>query len=166
MNETFRACIRRLSSLHAPLGRWTPLAASCLFAAAGWAGPGILREIAFLGASALVVLIGADIVQSFIDRDSFPEHAHPGPKLTFPMLLLRGMLTLALGDMYSFLLFIGVGPWTPFSLWPVLFLLCGFIAWRNVALWYEEGVEFEGELAEVEQQHSSAAHPGRAAPTP
>jgi hypothetical protein len=155
MNGTLRAFLRWLSTLHAPLGRWTPLAASCLFAVAGMAGPGILRGLAYMGAMALVVLIGADIAQSFIDRDSFPQH-HPGVVLTLPMLIVRGGLTLVLGGVYSFLLFIGMGFWTPFVLWPVLFLICSFIAWRNVALWYEQGEEFEAELAEAERRQHPA----------
>lgn len=132
---------------------------------AGMAGPGILRGLAYLGAMALVVLIGADIAQSFIDRDSFPQH--PGVVLTLPMLIVRVGLTLVLGGIYSFLLFIGMGFWTPFVFWPVLFLICSFIAWRNVALWYEKGVAFEEELAEAGQQPSSTKHPPRhVAPTP
>jgi len=137
-----------LASLHAPLGRWTPIAASLLFAAAGLSHSGFLRMLAYSGACVLVVLIGADIAKSLIDGHSYPEH-RPVP-LTLPLLMLRVVLTALLGCFYSFLVFLGLGPFTPFVLWPVILAICLFIAWRNLDLWYEQGAEFEKELKEEE----------------
>lgn len=74
------------------------------------------------------------------------------------MLALRVLLTAVLGSFYSFLVLVGMGPFTPFGFWPLLFVICCGIAWRNVDLWYEEGAKFEEELAE-EAQHQAAHLP-------
>lgn len=68
------------------------------------------------------------------------------------MLSVRIMLSLALGSLYSFLVLAGVGLWMPFIFVPVIFLMCCFVAWRNISLWYEQGEEFEDAL--VEAQHA------------
>lgn len=134
------------------------MAASALFAAGGLAHNRFLGTLAYFGAICLVVLIGADILNSFIDQHAYPWHRPT--VLTLPMLCFRVLLTFVLGSFYSFLIFVGIGPFTPFGLWPLLFLICCGIAWRNVDLWYEEGAEFEQELAE-EAQHQ-ASHMGSA----
>lgn len=155
MRDRLRAVILWLASLHAPLGRWTPIAASLLFAGAGLSHSGFLRMLAYGGACVLVVLIGADIAKSFIDRHSYPYH---GPvTLTFPMLMLRVLLTALLGGFYSFLVLLGLGPFTPFILWPAILAMCCFIAWRNIDLWYEQGAEFEEELKEEEVTRNTVA---------
>jgi len=75
------------------------------------------------------------------------------------MLAFRALLTLVLGGAYSYMVFIGIGFWTPFVLWPVLFVVCCMVAWRNVEIWYEQGAEFEEELKKAEaQEHSGLAH--------
>src|SRR5689334_3937586 len=106
MSETSRAFIRRLSSLHAPLGHWAPIAASALFAGAGISHSSFLRFLAYSGASIFIILIGADIVASFIDRHAFPDpHTHHCVVLTLPMLTARVLLAAALGSLYTFLVF-------------------------------------------------------------
>jgi hypothetical protein len=59
---------------------------------------------------------------------------------------------MALGSLYSFLIFAGIGLWMPLIFLPLIFLACCFIAWRNVSLWYEQGEEFEESLAEAEHR--------------
>jgi hypothetical protein len=156
MGENLSKLVRRLAALHAPLGHWAPIAASALFAGAGISHSAFLRFLAYSGASIFIILIGADIVASFIDRHSFPDpRTHHCAVLTLPMLIARVMLAAGLGSVYTFLVFIGVGPWTPFIFLPAIFLVCCFVAWRNVSLWYEQGEEFEEALAEAEQhQHA------------
>ena len=156
MSDDLRKLVRRLAALHAPLGHWAPLAASVLFAGAGISHSALLRFVAYSGASIFIILIGADIVASFIDRHSFPDpRTHHCVVLTLPMLIARVMLAAGLGSLYAFLVFIGVGPWTPFIFLPAIFVLCWFVAWRNVSLWYEQGEEFEAALAEAEaHQHT------------
>ena len=162
-----RKFVRRLADLHAPLGHWAPIAASALFAGAGISHSAFLRFLAYCGASIFIILIGADIVASFIDRHSFPDpRTHRCAVLTLPMLIARVMLAACLGSLYTFLVFIGVGPWTPFIFLPAIFLVCCFVAWRNVSLWYEQGEEFEQELKEAERshRHSNFSLPGRGTP--
>jgi hypothetical protein len=72
------------------------------------------------------------------------------------MLLVRALLSAILGVIYSSLIFAGVGPWTPFIFLPVIFLVCCFVGWRNVSLWYQQGEEFEKALAESEQRKNMA----------
>jgi hypothetical protein len=157
VGEDLRKLVRGLAALHAPLGHWAPIAASALFAGAGISHSAFLRFLAYCGASIFTILIGADIVASFVDRHSFPDpRVHHCAVLTLPMLIARVMLATALGSLYTFLVFIGVGPWTPFMFLPAIFLVCCFVAWRNVALWYEQGEEFEQALAEAEQRKSTA----------
>lgn len=67
------------------------------------------------------------------------------------MQVVRVILCVALGSLYSLLIFAGIGLWMPFILLPVIFLASCFIAWRNVSLWYEQGEEFEEALAETEE---------------
>lgn len=150
MGENLRKLVRWLAALHAPLGHWAPIAASALFAGAGLSHYSFLRFLAYSGAS-IFILIGADIVGSLIDRHSFPDpRTHHCVVLTLPMLIARVMLAAGLGSVYTFLVFIGVGPWTPFIFLPAIFLVCCLVAWRNVSLWYEQGEEFEQVLAEAE----------------
>lgn len=111
--------------------------------------------LAYGGACILVVLIGADIAKSLIDRHSYPDHRPL--KLTLPMLTLRVVLTAILGFFYSFLVFIGLGPFTPFILWPIILAMSCLIAWRNLDLWYEQGVKFAEEMKEEESVRSVVA---------
>lgn len=146
LSDYLRTLIRWLASLHAPLGRGSPFAASALFLVAGFAHSRLVHSLAYLGACAVLALIAADIAKSFIDPGSFPlRRAAP---LTWPIFAFRLLLTACLGGIYSFFVFVGVGPWMPILVWPVILAICFFIAWRNVDLWYEEGAEFEEELAE------------------
>lgn len=150
MGEDLRKLVRRLAALHAPLGHWASIASSALFAGAGISHSAVLRFLAYSGASIFIILIGADIVASLIDRHSFPDpRTHHCVVLTLPMLIARVTLAAGLGSLYTFLVFIGVGPWTPFIFLPAIFLVCCFVAWRNVSLWYEQGEEFEAALAEA-----------------
>jgi hypothetical protein len=156
VGEKLRTAIRWLESVHAPLGRWTPLAASALFAVAGIFRSPFLRGLTHSGAIILAMLIAADIAGSLIDRQSFPDLSkHRGVPLTLPMLLFRILLTAIMGSIYTALIFGGIGAAMPFLfLLPLIFLGCCFVAWRNVSLWYEQGEEFEEALSEEESaQH-------------
>jgi len=68
------------------------------------------------------------------------------------MQVMRVILSVSLGSLYSFLIFAGIGLWMPLIFLPMIFLVCCFIAWRNVSLWYEQGEEFEEMLAEAEHR--------------
>ncbi|HXA85813.1 MAG TPA: hypothetical protein VNZ47_12100 [Candidatus Dormibacteraeota bacterium] len=149
-----RRLIRWLSSLHAPLGRWAPLAGSCLLAGAHFFHSGFVRFLAYSGSAVLAILIASDIVRSFIDTHSFPERSRHPNNASLPMICVRLMLSVALGSLYSFLVLAGVGLWLPFMFLPAIFLLCCFVAWRNISLWYEQGEEFEDTLVEALHERS------------
>jgi hypothetical protein len=164
VGENFKASIRWLAGLHAPLGHWAPIAASALFAASSLSHFTLLRVLAYSGAIVLAILVAADVARSFIDEQSFPAQTGHA-KLTLPMLAFRLLLTGVLGSIYTFLVFTGLG-WAPFILLPVLFVICSLIAWRNVDLWYAQGVKFEEELKEEEHHQSTrfSQVPGRRMP--
>jgi hypothetical protein len=165
--EKLRALILWLAELHAPLGHWTPLATSGLFAVSGLSHSTFLRVLAYLGALAMALLIGADVARPFVDPHFYPDHpASSRPPLTLPMLAFRLLLTGILGSIYTFLVFVGMGFWAPFVLLPFLFVICSLIAWRNVDLWYEQGAEFEQQLKEAEgsQGHPHLSVTGRRTP--
>ncbi len=149
MPEKIRAFIDWLATLHAPFGHAAPFVASGLFAVAGISHIAPLRILAYCGATVLALLIAADITRSFLDG---PELSmNPGVKVPWPMLAFRALLTFLMASVYTSLMFVGMGLWMPFLLWPLIFGFACFIAWRNVALWYEQGMEFEKELTEAEQ---------------
>jgi len=129
-----------------------------MFAISGLSHSIFMRVIAYIGALVLALLIAADVARGFVDEHSFPDQpASARTPLTWPMLFFRLALTGILGSIYTFLVFIGIGFWAAFILLPFLFVICSLIAWRNVDLWYEQGVVFEQELTELErsQGHSN-----------
>ena len=71
------------------------------------------------------------------------------------MLSVRIVLSVALGSLYSFLVLAGIGLWMPFIFLPAIFLVCCFVAWRNISLWYEQGEEFEDALVEAQQERNT-----------
>ncbi len=152
LSDYLRLVVRWLASLHAPLGRWSPLAATGLFLLAGFSHLQGVHYLAYVGGCVLLVLFAADLAKTFIDEGSFP--LHPAPRMTWPMLAFRLLLTGLLGTGYSLAVWVGVGPWWPPIIWPAILFICFFIAWRNLQLWYEQGSEFEQELAEDSQHHA------------
>ena len=106
-----RSLIRWLSSLHAPLGRWAPLAGSGLLAGARFSHSGPVRVLAYSGSVVLAVLIVSDIARSFVDTHSFPDNGRHAVSL--PIMGVRIALSVALGGLYSFLVFAGIGFWMP-----------------------------------------------------
>lgn len=154
MGENIRKLIRWLAALHAPLGRWAPLAGAALLTCTRLLHSSFLRALAYSGSAVLAILIASDIARSFIDPHSFPDRkTNPAP-VSFPMQSVRMVLSVALGSLYSFLIFAGIGLWMPLIFLPPIFLACCFIAWRNVCLWYEQGEEFEDALVEAQHEHN------------
>jgi len=151
VGETLLSLIRWLSSLHAPLGRWAPLAGSALLAGAHFSHSGFVRVLAYSGSVVLAILIASDIARSFIDPHSFPDRSRHPDAVSLPMMGVRVVLSIALGSVYSLLVFAGIGFWMPLFFWPAIFVICCFVAWRNISLWYKQGEEFEDAL--VEAQH-------------
>jgi hypothetical protein len=159
VGENIRVLIRWLSSVHAPLGRWAPLAGAGLLTSTRLFHSGFLRTLAYSASAILALLIASDIAHSFIDPHAFPDRKRNPAPVSFPMQAVRIILSVALGSLYSFLIFAGIGLWMPFILLPVIFLACCFVAWRNVSLWYVQGEEFEEALVEAgEHPETQIAH--------
>ncbi len=146
LNDDLRRLLRWLASLHAPTGRWSTLVATGLFLAAGLSRSPLLHYMAYFSACVILILFAADLAKSFIDPASFP--LRPAPRMSWPILAFRLVLTALIGGTYSVCVWVGVGPWLPLLVWPVVLVICFAIAWRNLQLWYEQGAEFEQELEE------------------
>jgi hypothetical protein len=110
---------------------------------------GFLRALAYSASAILAILIASDIAHSFIDPQPFPEEKRNPAPVSLPMQIVRVVLSFTLGSLYSFLIFAGIGLLLPPIFWPVIFLACCFIGWRNVSLWYKQGEQFEEALAEA-----------------
>jgi hypothetical protein len=154
VGENIRKIFRWLSSVHAPLGHWAPLAGAGLLTSTRLFHSGFLRALAYSGSAVFAILIACDIARSFIDPHAFPARKMNPAPVSFLMQAMRVILSVGLGSLYSFLIFAGIGLWMPLILLPVIFLACCFVAWRNVSLWYEQGEEFEETLAEAQQVHN------------
>jgi hypothetical protein len=135
--------------LHAPLGRWAPLAGAGLLTSTRLFHSGFLRALAYSASAILAILIASDIARSFIDPHAFPQGKKNPAAVSLPMQVARFAFSIALGSLYSFLIFAGIGLLLPPIFWPVIFLACCFIGWRNVSLWYKQGEQFEEALAEA-----------------
>ena len=161
LRDHLRSLVRWLASLHAPTGRWSTLVATGLCLLAGLSHLLIVYYLAYFSACLLLMLFAADLAKSFIDPGSFP--LHPAPPMSWPMLAFRLLLTAIIGTTYSVCVWVGIGPWLPLIVYPVVLIVCFGVAWRNLQLWYEQGAEFEQELAE-EAGRAAAHRPG--APNP
>jgi len=146
MRDNLRRMIRWLASLHAPTGRWSALVATGLFLGARLTRSAFVYYLAYFTACVILILFAADLAKSFIDPGSFPQQ--PAPRMSRAMLVLRIVLTLVVGGAYSVCVWVGLGPWLPPIVYPAILCICLLIAWRNLELWYEQGAEFEQELAE------------------
>ncbi len=152
LGKTWRTFRRWTQSVHAPLGHGAPLAASALFAAAGLSRSPFLRIVAYGLATVLAFLIAIDLARSLLERNSM---APIRPQLD-KIAAVHILLTLFLAAVYTCLIFAGLGPWTPVSFVPPVFLLSGLVAWRNVRLWWREACDYEQELKEAEQMEKAA----------
>ena len=130
------------------------MAGSGLLAGAHFFHSGFVRIVAYSASIVLAILIASDIARSFIDTHSFPDRSTHPNNVSLPMISVRVVLTVALGSLHSVLVIAGIGLWMPFIFLPVLFLVCCFVAWRNVSLWYEQGEDFEKALAEAQHERN------------
>lgn len=151
MGEDFRTFLRWLQSLHAPFGRFSPLVASALFAAARFIPFSLFRFLAYVASSALVLLIAADIASEMLEAGSDDSGSSPN---RVPFTAFQFVLTVIQGAIYTAFIFFALGPLTPiFFIVPVFAVAC-LAAWRNVRLWYRQGAEFEDRLREAEAGES------------
>jgi hypothetical protein len=140
-----------LQRIHAPLGHAAPLAASALFACAGLAHSVFLRVLAYGLSSALALLIGVDLVRSFLDQ-SPSEAGRYGDRAYGSMAWLEVLLAVPLAGVYTFFIFIGLGPWTPFYFVIPAFVVSWLVARRNVRLWYSQSLGYQARLHDAEER--------------
>jgi hypothetical protein len=148
----WKALEQKFESLHAPLGRWAPLAASALFAGARFAPYLALRVLLYMGASIMAILVAIDIARSLLEVDSSKHEAMHAKRLQqMPVTAPQVFLALGLTLLYTFLIFLGIGLWTQLIILPFIFAFASVAAWRNARLWFEQGEEYLEERAEVDE---------------
>lgn len=152
LRQLWQAFAARICSWHAPLGRYSPLAASALFAACAFVHSLLFRLLAYAVATVLVFLIAVDLANSLIEQEPVEVERERNRHLQYiPANWAQFALTAVLAALYTWLVFVGLGPWTPWIFAVLAYPLCCLVAWRNVRLWYQQGVEYEEVLKEEEQ---------------
>lgn len=152
MRELWQTFAARICSWHAPLGRYSPLVASLLFAGCAFTQSGLLRLLGYSVASVLVFLIAVDLANSLLEREPVAVERERNKRLRYiPVSWPQFVLTGVLATLYTWFVFVGLGPWTPWIFLVLAYPLCCLVAWRNVRLWYQQGVEYEEVLKEEEQ---------------
>jgi len=148
VGQALKQFAQSLKKIHAPLGHAAPLAASALFAGAGFSRSVSLRVVAYGLSSLLALLIGADLIQSLVDKSALDAWT-PQPDAAFAW--FQVLLTAMVAGVYTFFIFIGLGPWTPFYFLIPVFVVSWMVASRNVHLWYSQSVGYEARLREAEE---------------
>lgn len=98
----------------------------------------------------MAILVAVDIARSLLENESAKTEAlHARAKQ--PVTASRVFLALVLAVLYTFLIFIGIGLWTPLFILPFIFAFASVAAWRNARLWFEQGAEYLEERAEVDE---------------
>lgn len=152
LRDSWNTFAARICSWHAPVGRYSPLAASALFAASAFVHSVLFRLIAYAVATVLVFLIAVDLANSLLEREPVQVERERNRHLQYiPANWPQFALTAVLAALYTWLVFVGLGPWTPWIFAALAYPLCCLVAWRNVHLWYQQGVEYEEVLKEEEQ---------------
>jgi 4-hydroxybenzoate polyprenyltransferase len=135
--------------------RWIPIAASVAMFLAHFLQSRLLRTSVLWLSCVVFVLVVRDLAQQFLDRSySRRDGASKRIPVTPAQILLAAMLAVV----YSFLVAAGLNLFflpsrlTVFVMFPAIFLICGFVAWHNVTLWYEQGAEYEEDLNQLEQE--------------
>jgi hypothetical protein len=158
LRERWQIFVAQIRSWHAPLGRYSPFAASALFAASGFSHSLLLRVLAYGVASILAFLIAVDLAQSLLEREPAAVERERSRRLKYiPLNWPQFVLTGALAAIYTFFIFIGLGPWTPFLFGVLAYPLCCLVAWRNVRLWYQQGANYEEVLKEEQELERNRA---------
>lgn len=152
LRQFWQSFAARICSWHAPLGRYSPLAASGLFAGCAFVHSLLFRLFAYSVATILVFLIAIDLANSLVEQEPMEVERERNRNLKYiPAKWPQFFLTAMLAGLYTWLVFVGLGPWTPWMFAVLAYPLCCLVAWRNVRLWYQQGVEYEEVLKEEEQ---------------
>jgi len=153
VGNDFRMFLRWLQSRPVPLGHFTPLAASVLFAAAHFVHSSVFRFLAYATASVLAILLAIDIASDMLVSDRDDSNTRTTlPKV--PLTVFQFVLTGILASIYTYFIFAGLGPFTPLIFVVPVFAFSSLAAWRNVRLWYREGAAFEDRLRDAQEEES------------
>lgn len=135
--------------------RLAPLVASALIFAAHFGASRSLRMLLLALSTVLFFLTVSDMALEFMDR-SYSDSEGTSPKISVSpaQFLIAAMLALV----YTCLISAGLNliflpsTLTVFLLVPGIFLICCFVAWHNVTLWYEQGADYEQNLKELTRE--------------
>jgi hypothetical protein len=152
LGELWQTFAARIGSWHAPLGRYSPFIASLLFAGCAFTHSTLLRRLGYSVASVLVFLIAVDLANSLLEREPVAVERERNKRLKYiPVSWPQFVLTGVLATLYTWFVFVGLGAWTPLIFALLAYPLSCLVAWRNVRLWYQQGVDYEEVLKEEEE---------------
>jgi len=159
MIKNLRRLMRWLQNQHAPLGHAAPFAASALFAAAGLSRSTAFRVLAYSLATAFAILIAVDIANDLLEPDDAERNRRAGkPRQRVPLSPFQFVLAAVQAAIYTILIFSGLGPATPFIFLIPVFAFSSIAAWRNVRLWYRQGMDFEARLYDLQAEEAIHRH--------
>lgn len=143
-----------LQNCHAPLGRLAPFAASALFAASAFSHSLFLRIAAYTGATILVILIAIDLASELLEPEEQDRSQNRGVVSSVPLSPFQFVLAAIQAVTYTFFIFVGLGPATPFVFLIPVFAFASFASWRNVRLWYRQGSQFACRLYDLQAEEA------------
>ena len=163
----WQATLRPIVSRFSSRKPWAPMVAAVLAFVASMITSTLVRHALTTVAIILFLFVAADVARAMLEPDPGPcDPRHPVKKVrvTVFQVVMAGVLTV----IYTFLIFGALQPLisslTQPSLWtmaftvPVVLLVSGLVAWRNMRLWSYEAAEYEdllteqkNELAEIER---------------
>lgn len=159
MVDRLQHSLRWLQNQHAPMGHAAPFAASALFAVGGLSHSTPLRILAYALGTAFAVLIAIDLASGLLESDDQDRHHHTGRIQTLvPLSPFQFVLAAIQAIIYTFLIFTGLGPATPFIFLIPVFVFSVLAAWRNVRLWYLQGTEFASRIYDLQAEEAVHSH--------
>jgi hypothetical protein len=157
VGDDLRKLLRWLQSQHAPLGHAAPFAASALFAVARFMSSTPLRILAYSLATGFAILIAIDIATELLEPDDAERRRRAGRPhfpVHVPLTPFQFVLAGVQAAIYTILIFVGLGPATPFIFLVPVFAFSTIAAWRNVRLWYRQGMDYEARLHDLEAEEA------------
>ena len=86
-----------------------------------------------------------DLARALLEKGSNDPLRRKMPVTGFQLLF-----TAIAASVYTFFIFVGVGFWTPFIFIPPVFVVAWFVARRNIAVWYQQGQDYEERLKQAD----------------
>jgi hypothetical protein len=100
------------------------------------------------------MLIAVDVAAELLEPDAAGQRGPRAQPKHVPLSPFQFVLAGIQASIYTVLIFAGLGPATPFIFLLPVFALSSIAAWRNVRLWYRQGIDFEARLYDFETEEA------------